>query len=308
MDEEKPAVTEIPPLKWPGGSKPKRSGFFEFTLNPYKHFFKELAILEKELGARPPIPPEVWGPDPCRQRMGVFISKLIGECSEWETDRFVPDDPLDIVFCPQSLYMNDTDMQICLRVREKVHFDYSWREIPGDQNSLTMADLVDYCLLHANTWPIEEWSPDPTGEICPTFTAFYDLRRFICPRYAIERKAIRPSVPLSMFRLRKRNRKYLNKYIHKRFGKKEVVFNYFLGLFPSTWTWFVLFMSLSFYDVVYCNAPLIYGGTLFTSIVSWIFVYFLSWPKWRKGLHTFRDLVEYVVAESTTKTPVIQGK
>lgn len=305
MEEEKPFVPEISPLRWPGGSRPLPIG--SITLNPNKRRGRMLGILDKEVAARPPIPPEVWGPDPRRQRMGSFISDLIADRCMWSASRFVPDDPFEIISSPHAI-IDDSDMEIIEGIEEEILCDLHIPKRTRKATSGTLGDFVDYCLSLASNWPIEEWSPDPTGRICPTFSAFYDIRRFVCSRYSLERKAIRPSTQLSTCRFRKRNGEFFNDYLEKRFGKRPVVSRYFLGLFHSEWIWLAFFGSLYCNNIIYHNAPLIGGWVLFTAIITGIVVYFLSWQKCRRGLRTFRDLVEYVVEESQAKTPVAGEK
>lgn len=266
-----------------------------------------LGILDKEVAARPPIPPEVWGPDPKRQWIGGRISELVGYCFDWPVSRFVPDDPLEILLFDRAILMRDSDMEIADKIRKEVHFDFSWREIPGDQNSLTMADLVDYCLLHARNWPIEKWHPDPTGNVCPTFSAFYDIRRFLCSRYSMERKSISPSTPLSVCKFGKEDWSYMNRYLKARFGVIDVFRIRYLGKYPI-WSSVIIHTVIFFVLIALLFQVSTIDGIIMTAIISLILGSGLvgsdSWGVWRKGLRTFRDLVEYVVEESKEKTPV----
>lgn len=304
MEEDKPVVNEIQPLHWPGGSKPQPGGFF--SINPNKRLYQTLNIIEKHIVARPPIPPEIWGPDPRRQQMGAFISKLIGECIVWQADRFIPDDPLEIVFSRRHT-IGDDDMDFYYRIEEEFQDEIDLRHYPGDFDTQTIGDLVDYCLLHARNWPIEKWHPDPTGNVCPTFSAFYDIRRFLCSRYSMERKSISPSTPLSVCKLVRGDGSYMNQYLEKRFEIKDVLHNRYLGKYPI-WSSVIIHAVIFFVLIAFIFQVSTIGGMIMTVIISFLLGSSLvasdSWGVWRKGLRTFRDLVEYVVEESKEKTPV----
>ncbi len=261
------------------------------------------------MAARPPIPPEVWGSDPHRREMAAEVCGLIEKKILWESNRFVPEDPVEIIFS-YDFFWDDVD-DYFERI-EKVVLFRDWLDKDEESPDLkTLGELVDFCLARADYWPVEEWNPDPTGAICPTFTAFYDIRRFVCSRYSLDRKAVSPSTRLSAFKLSwgskfDRNKwEYLNNYLSKRFGKDEVLSDRFLGVFPFGWSWLAL--SLGFLGVLArCpDTPGIGWWILLIPLVGLVAALvtgFLSWPKWRKGLHTFRDLVEYVVEGSNSKT------
>ncbi len=303
MDEEKVAVTEIPPLRWPGGSKPQPSRSF-FTIDPNKPLYMALKNLDKEVAARPSIPPRIWGEDPKRRRMAETICRLLKQHLFWSTDKFIPQDPIEIIYTRldhqdkgASRFIDELKKSVFLCEYVDVHNNSQF-------NVETLGDLVDYCLRLVDIWPIEAWSPDPTGKICPTFSVFYDIRRFICSRYFLKRKMVSPSAPLSTCGMDRENWQYLNEYLDKRFGKNNLLSFRFLGIFPSFWAWILLLMGLYGLMVIHYDSSWIGWWVLDMIVLNSVVVYFLSWPKWRKGLHTFRDLVEYVAAESKVKTAV----
>ena len=302
MDEEKPAVTEIPPLRWP---EERSKGFA--SLNPLNLPCVIRKELMREISARPSIPIEVWGPDPKRREMASMVSSLIANGFGWSKDRFLPQDQIKaLLLLPVSDGFDA--IEVIMQIEEEL---FGELEIPMDVLPGTLADLVDMCLAANKYWPVNKWTPNPEDDVCPTFSAFYDIRRFICSRYSLDRKIISPSTPLSGYSFNREDWPYMNQYLEKRFGVKDVTNCRYRGLFPI-WSSILIHTLIFFVLLVLLFQVSTIGGVLMTAVFSFFLGSNLvaadSWRTWRKGLRTFRDLVEYVVAESTTKTPVIQGK
>jgi len=50
-----------------------------------------------QLSTRPPIDPLTWGDNPYRQHIARVLCQHIQKCYGWPNDRFLPQDPFDIV-------------------------------------------------------------------------------------------------------------------------------------------------------------------------------------------------------------------
>ena len=299
MDEEKPAVTEIPPLRWPEGIKLGPRGHRLSSVRS-KDKSKILEEFEKQVAVRPPIPPEVWGHDLRRRDMAAIVCGFLDK-KLWFSDKFLPEDLVEIVFSGE-FFGDDVD-DYFEKIEEEVLFR-DWLDKDEECPDLkTLGELVDFCLARADYWSVDKWTPDPAGKICPTFSAFYDIRRFVCSRYSLDHKSVSPSTQLSACRfgwgikVYRDKWQYLNNYLSKRFGKDEVLSDRFLGVFPEGWSWLFLTVGSYFFGITCCDASWIGWWILLLFLFTGIIVGLLSWPKWRKGLRTFRDLVEYVVAE-----------
>jgi acyl carrier protein len=54
--------------------------------------------LRQQIRERPEVDSARWGDDPLYQRVGQAVCKITREQYEWPNERFLPDDPVEIVF------------------------------------------------------------------------------------------------------------------------------------------------------------------------------------------------------------------
>ncbi|NUN97181.1 MAG: hypothetical protein HUU16_13520 [Candidatus Omnitrophica bacterium] len=118
-------------------------------------------------------------------------------------------------------------------------------------------------------------------------------------------RRFRPSSPLRDIKVTRDNLDcdLFNLFVARRYGADWVVRKRFLGLFPPGWSWAVLCLIPCGYFLgcylepgqQWISLGGLVGGMLILSLLMGLPVGRFSYPRWRKGLHTFRDLVGFVV-------------
>jgi hypothetical protein len=83
----------ITPLHWPPIDKPL---WFGMTWLPGTR--ERLNDVLEQQRLRPPLDPLRWGANPSNVIIGKRICAIVQEHYDWATDRFIPEDPFEIVF------------------------------------------------------------------------------------------------------------------------------------------------------------------------------------------------------------------
>jgi hypothetical protein len=96
--------------------------------------------VEKQLTSRPQPEPAIWGNDPRRAQIGLFLSRIAKEEMGWPNDHFVPADPVEVVFWAHE---DGLDFKMVLiRIEEELDVKIRDAEVIG-WSGKTLADVVD---------------------------------------------------------------------------------------------------------------------------------------------------------------------
>lgn len=254
------------------------------------------AQIRRQLKQRLPTPVESWGEDPRKQRMAQFICRVLEEECGWPKDLLIPEDPVAVLFRFGNLYREPAEI-----IEGEIMGGIGTG--PSLKSGATLGDLVDYCLRAAPDWPVGKWVPPPSPPVglanCTSGSVFRDLQQFLSSRTGLDRLSIRPSTSLRICPAKWKNCDLINNYIFRRFGSDCVLRPRFLGFLPPIWSW--LGLSLGVYLILFKGAG--FGMAFVTLIFFGAFVMYLTFPRWRRGLRTFRDLVEFVMRQIEIETP-----
>ncbi|RYG75021.1 hypothetical protein EON80_02020 [bacterium] len=94
------------PLHWPESYQPtprEPRSFWErlpligewFEASDYPEV---VPTLMGQLAARPKPDPTIWGDDPVRVEMALYLCNVVQQAYGWPNDHFLPEDPFEIVF------------------------------------------------------------------------------------------------------------------------------------------------------------------------------------------------------------------
>jgi len=100
--------------------------------------------IRDQLEARQPVPLEVWGDDPKVQAFAQWYTRKLQEQFSRRADRFIPDDPMEIVF-----FDDDLDyVEIIRAAGEELGFSKAWEDSVLDSIepyfSKTLGEFIDY--------------------------------------------------------------------------------------------------------------------------------------------------------------------
>ncbi len=257
---------------------------------------KDYAHINRQLKARGPIPPSVWGDDPTRQRVGAIVAKICEDCNPWESDRFIPDDPFWIVW---GLPWGDlSEVEAIIRIEEQLGIelrDGDLRPMPD----MTFGQVVDLLLnkmaASGEPWPDSgEDSLEPRP--CASQAAFYDLRRFLVQRYGLDRRRVRPSAELADL-VPFRDARALVLYVARRFNVDIGWGRRVLGIcrFSRVW-WAAYAIGCAIALFRWGSVEFILAGMILPIPLA-IALALITWRTWLGGTRTVGGLVRLILAQ-----------
>jgi acyl carrier protein len=128
----------IAPLTWPPGFQPTAMRSWRWLFRGSNEYRNVVEDISRKLLARQQPLPTCWGDDPLRAEIGILVCKRVRDLYHWPTDRFVPDDSIDV-----ALLMPWDDLDIVELVMQlEEDFDI---EVPDAEASTwkTLGDVVD---------------------------------------------------------------------------------------------------------------------------------------------------------------------
>ena len=143
--------------------------------------------LVAQLKARDSIPPEVWGPDPARQRLGAIMSKAAAEVIYWSNAYFVPEDPLKLVLFALPDGREDMETTEFMRMIEPIIGWHVDDDLFVKLYEMTLGEVVDTLLERSPGFrervrlalPVPLKGPEALeARPCPSLAAFLSFRAY----------------------------------------------------------------------------------------------------------------------------------
>lgn len=99
--------------------------------------------IASQLRSRPEPPPHIWGSDPRRVRLGLFLSRVAEEAMGWPNSRFIPADPVDVVFWAHE---DGLDLEFAIqRIEKELHIKLAIAEVEGWFGK-TLGEVIDHLM------------------------------------------------------------------------------------------------------------------------------------------------------------------
>jgi hypothetical protein len=288
---------EYVPLKWPDERLKQACGGWKAS-----RAFREMDRLVQQRG---PIPPELWGADPCSWRVAQQVASIVRRSISWTSDNFLPDDPVDILLWGGWYDLGEVEVIRGVERRFVIDIPEALAKKIFSEG-LTLGQLVDHIIEGSpclDAWPLAG-DGRLEARTCPARAAFADLCRFIVGHCHAGPNRLRPSADLRNI-LPRSDWPRFDRFVQARFGVSGVVRRRFLGLMPPWIVWLVL--SAVAIMVVGEAFRWIPAGWLLSSVVCvigmGIVVARLSWLTWPRKSNTVRRVVEWVLDQRSRKRP-----
>jgi hypothetical protein len=291
-------MIQFVPLKWPDDSLNEARLY-----HLHKKAQRAFQEMQRQVEDRGPIPPEIWGNDPRRLAVAQQLSRIIKDNVGWTSDNFIPDDPFDLL-CWGGMY-DLQEIEVLMDIEK--HFIIN---IPENHNEMiwtfTLGQLVDYILANAACpipWPAIG-GDGLEGKLCPSFSAFVDIRKFIQKHCHTENNEFRPSTKIRDL-LNDKDISLLKDYICERFVVKPIVVRKrFLAILPPFKTWLVL--NILVFIAIHLWLPTLEWHHICALMLPTLFVLGMlvgnmSPMTYREGIVTAGDLIKWILAQRAIK-------
>lgn len=149
-------IPPIEPLHWPDGREPTKTRF-ERVANfvPILGWFASQIVYRVRMGrvarriddeqlSRRPLARQTWGTDSRRLALAEFVSDLIADEFGWTSANFIPDDPVQVLFCPPG-YDGAESFVIFTAIEDRMGCRIDIQPL-YDHGPPTLGQLVDYCI------------------------------------------------------------------------------------------------------------------------------------------------------------------